>query len=86
MSQDQHITLPSRLEIPDLAPPYDLTVITVLRGGRHLVYTTRVQEGDNPALIAQSHCLVRGHYNADAARFVVVTANGDVETLEVGRG
>ena len=81
MPRTEAITLPPRLEEP--APPYDATIITVLRGGRHLLYQTRIQNGDNSALIAQAHCAVRRHYNGDAERFVIVMANGDVETLEV---
>jgi hypothetical protein len=79
----EEIILPSELSEP--TPPYDVTVITCLRSGRHLVYNTRIQEGDDPARIAQSHCLVRGLYNADAERFVIVHATGRVETLEAGR-
>jgi hypothetical protein len=60
----------------------DLTIITVLREGRHLVYTTRLQPGDDPTRIATAHCLVRGHYNGDAVRFVIVSALGHVETVE----
>ncbi len=80
MSVHHHITLPSALEAPPT--PHDVTIVTCLRSGRHLVYQTRIQAGDNAALIAQAHCLVRGHYNADAERFVIVSADGRVETLE----
>jgi hypothetical protein len=63
----------------------DLTIITVLRSGRHLTHSTLLHEGDDPARVVAAHCQVRGFYNdGHVERFVVIRGT-DVETLEAHR-
>jgi hypothetical protein len=83
MSQHEHITLPSKLEVP--AVSFDLTILTVLTDGRHLWFTNIVREGDSVERMAAAHCAVRKFYHPNIAHFVVV-AGSSVERLEVGRG
>lgn len=60
----------------------DLTIITVLRNGRHLSYHTQLQTGDNPHTIASAHCQVRSFYNdGHVERFVVING-AEVQSME----
>ena len=45
------------------AAPYDLTILTVLRDGRHLWFSNIVREGDDPERMTVAHCAVRKLYH-----------------------
>ena len=62
--------------------PQDVTVVSILRDGRHLLFTTQAREGDDPSLLAHAHALVRRHnFDGYVERFVIVIGNR-AETVE----
>lgn len=63
-------------------PEKSLTIITVLSEGDHLSYNTSIQAGDDPALMAQSHMLVRDHNFSGRVRRFVVICGAEVQTVE----
>jgi hypothetical protein len=69
-----HIILPSQL--PEPTKPCDLTILTVLSGGRHLWYSNIIRDGDDPERMTAAHCAVRKFYHADVEHFIVVTGAG----------
>ncbi len=66
------------------AAPYDLTILTVLRDGRHLWFSNIVREGDYPERMTLAHCAVRKLYHdADLEHFIVI-AGTSVERILPG--
>jgi hypothetical protein len=66
----ESIVLPS---LPPEPPPADLTILTVLKDGRHLWFSNIIREGDDPERMTAAHCAVRRFYHSNVAHFIVVT-------------
>jgi hypothetical protein len=67
---------PTTVEIP-------LTVVTVLRNGRHLTFQTVCADEREAAVAAGTHLHVRRvHHAGRVSKFVVIS--GDAVTVEVG--
>jgi hypothetical protein len=63
-------------------PTTDVTIVTVLKDGRHLYYSTLLRDGDDPTLIAFGHLEVRGFCHMGHVERFVIIAGGNVRNVE----
>lgn len=64
-------------------PMQDVTIVRILRDGRHQVHQTRVVADELRVLDLIEEMEQSSYHDADAARLIVVTGLGVIDTIEL---